>query len=175
MDQQRRRLLAALVATGGLARLHRRDEPPRERQGGLGLEGADRVSENGGARQHVAGDGEGWPKRVATPVDARGTRVSSEAALPVHGVQLAVIAACIRRGEAADGLLGAQPGFEQRQPLRAVERVDEGLRSDGADPGPDVRHHRAHGEEAGGDDDADAPRRRVFGDDRPGHGHSFRH
>ena len=58
LDHQRRRLLAALVAAGGFAGLHRRDQPLRKRQGGVGGKGSRGVVKHGRAGQHVAGERE---------------------------------------------------------------------------------------------------------------------
>ena len=70
MDQQRRRLLAALVAAGGFAGLHRRDQPLRKRQVGVGDIGLRGVVEHGGARQHVAGNRKAVALDMSAPVDA---------------------------------------------------------------------------------------------------------
>jgi len=57
MNQQRRRLLAALVAARGLAGLHGCDQPLRKGKAGIGDKGLRGLVEHGCARQHVAGDG----------------------------------------------------------------------------------------------------------------------
>ena len=82
VDQQRRRLRAALVAAGRLAGPHGRQQAPREGQRALGLVGADRLGQHGRPGQHVAGDGVGLAQLMAAPVDAGGTRVGGEPALP---------------------------------------------------------------------------------------------
>ena len=80
VDQQRGRLLAALVAARGLARLQRGDQPARERQRGVRRVGLRGLGDHRGTGQHVAGDREVLAGRVAAPVDAGLAGVRRDAA-----------------------------------------------------------------------------------------------
>ena len=76
---KRGRLLAALVAAGGLAGLHRRDQPARERQCGVGEIGRRGVVEHARAREHVAGNGKSIAVNMSVPVDAGRPGVGGDA------------------------------------------------------------------------------------------------
>src|SRR3954470_4910428 len=70
IDQQRRRLLAALVAARGIAGAQRRDQTPRERQLLLRGIGSCGLVEHPGTGQHVAGDRKPTALEMAAPADA---------------------------------------------------------------------------------------------------------
>src|SRR4029079_19654305 len=95
MDQECCRLLAALVAARGLARMHRRDQPLRERQFGAGDIAFRGVVVHGSAGQHVAGNREALAPDMPAPVDAVTPRMCSNAAPGVHDMQLPAFTAAI--------------------------------------------------------------------------------
>ena len=70
VDQQRGRLLAALVAARRFARLHGGDQPARERQRRVGAIGGGGVVEHARPGQHVAGEREALARDVPAPIDA---------------------------------------------------------------------------------------------------------
>src|SRR5438477_3267290 len=53
--------------------------------------------------------------------------------------------------------------------MDTVERIDQRLSGDAAEPRCDMRYARAHGEKLGSDRDAEISSRLVAGDDRPSH------
>ena len=69
-DQQRRRLLAALVAARGLAGLHRRDQSFGEGQIAARVVGLRRILDHLGAGQHVARDRKAVAGDLPAPLDA---------------------------------------------------------------------------------------------------------
>ncbi len=87
-DEQRGRLLAALVAARGLAGGERRQQALGERQPRARVVDARRFGEHLRARQHVAGDGILVAGDVAAPVDAGAAGVRGRAALAIDHVQL---------------------------------------------------------------------------------------
>ena len=101
----------ALVTAGGLPRQHRRDQAPRERHGRLHLVRTDGFREDHRADQHIAGNREGPAYLMAAPVDAGGARVSREATVPVHDMELAVVPAFVGRGELGNNVLRAHASF----------------------------------------------------------------
>ena len=169
MDQQRRRLLAALVAAGGLAGMHRRDQPLRERQFGVGDIGFRGVVEHGGAGQHVAGNREAVALDMPAPVDAFAPGMRGDAALGVHDVQLPAFTAAIAGNQGFDDIAGFAPFVQQLDAVDAVIGIDQRLGCDAADAGGDVRHARADGEEFRCDRDAELAGCGIAGDDRPSH------
>ena len=161
IDQQRRRLLAALVAAGSLARAHRRDQALREGQCCVLDISLRRLVQNLRARQHVAGDGEAVACNVAAPVDALLAGMRGDAALYIHDVQLPAFAALIGRKQRRDNLLRALAVLQQPDAIDAVIGIDQRLRRDTAETGRDVRHPRADREEFGRDRDPELGWRRL--------------
>jgi hypothetical protein len=106
---------------------------------------------------------------VTAPVDAGSTSVGREPVLPVHYVQLAIVAALIVPREQGDNFGGAVSLGSQLQAARAIVRIDEGLARHRADSGRDIRDNRAYREETRRHCYADAARAFVRGDDRPRH------
>ena len=106
VDQKCGRLLAALVAAGGLARLHRRDQPLRKGQAGVGDIGFRSLIEHGGAGQHVAGNREAVALDMSAPVDAFLAGMRGDAALRVHDVQLPAFAAIVGGNQGFDDIAG---------------------------------------------------------------------
>ena len=105
VDQQRGRLLAALVAAGGFAGLHRRDQPLREGQGWRWRRRRCAVSSStAGAGQHVAGDRKAVALDVPAPVDAVAPRMGGDAAAGVHDVKLPALAAGVGGDQRVDDL-----------------------------------------------------------------------
>src|SRR3970040_501192 len=88
MDDQRRRLLAALVAGGGFARLERRDQPLGEGQGKRGFRGSGRFLNYFFVGEHVARHGVAVSGPCAAPVDALCPSVLADAAGGVDHVEL---------------------------------------------------------------------------------------
>ena len=165
---QRGGLLAALVAAGGLARLQRGDQAARERQRGIRGVGLRGLLDHGGARQHVAGDREALAGRVAAPVDAGRAGMRRDAAVAIHDVDLAVVAAFVAFGQDLDDLLGRHFVLQEHQAVRAIERIDQRLRGDRADARLNERHAAADREILGGDRDAEGAGG-IAGDEGPGH------
>ena len=169
VDAQRRRLLAALVAAGALAGLHRRDQSLGERQAGAGGIGGDRRVEHVGAGEHVAGDAEVLVHAMAAPLDALLAGVGRGASPCADHVQLALRPALVGVGQPGDDFFRRDAVGEQVDAGRTVERIHQRLRRQRADRAPRVDAERADGEEAARDGDAEAAVG-VAGDDRPGHG-----
>src|SRR5205085_10402735 len=95
IDEERRRLLAALVAAGRLAGLVGRDQAAREWQAGVRDVSLGGFGDDGGAGQHVAGDREALARRRAAPVDAVLAGMRRDAAGRIHDVDLAMLAALV--------------------------------------------------------------------------------
>ncbi len=168
MDAQRRGLLAALVAAGGLARGHRREQALGERLAGGGDERLGGRLQDGGAGEHVAGDAEVVVQLMAAPIDAVRSGVSRGEAARADEMQLALGAAIVGVGEAGHDLFGRDAVGEQLESRRAIERIHKRLRRQRADRAPRVHAECADGEEAARDRDAEAAVG-VTRDDRPGH------
>ena len=88
VDQQRRRLLAALVAACGLAGAHRRDQALRERQSFICDVGRRRIVQHAGAGEHVAGYRKTFALDVPAPIDAFGAGIGRDTAAGIHDVKL---------------------------------------------------------------------------------------
>src|SRR5438067_13270398 len=102
MDDERRGLLAALVAARGFARFERRDQAlGKGTRAGLLIRSRG-FPQHPFVRQHVAGDGITLARERAAPLDARRARVLADAALDVDDVELALLASFIRGGQALD-------------------------------------------------------------------------
>jgi hypothetical protein len=85
--------------------------------------------------------------------------------LPVHDVQLAMIAPVVVSNQGSDHIFSGHPGSEQGQAPGAVMGIGERLRRDGSSPGLDMGNQRAHGKVLAGNDDPNAPSRCVASDD----------
>src|SRR5436190_6595709 len=168
IDQERGRLLAALVAAGGFAGLERGNQPFAEcaRRGLIRTRG---FADDSLVREHVAGDGITIARHGAAPVDALTSGVLAEAAVGIDDVQLALLAAFVGCGEALHHLGCRHAGPQERKALGAVVRIDEGLGGERADTALRVRAERAGGEKAGGDGDAERAARAIARNDRPRH------
>ena len=170
VDQKRRRLLAALVAAGGFAGLHRRDQALCERQR---LRWRHRPSRCRRARRR-------------RPACCRRSRSRRPATCPHQSTQSRPVCAAMRppasmmcscrlsRPSSAAIRVstisrGAASLAQQLQAVDAVIGIDQRLRRDAADAGGDMRHARADGEELGRDRDAELAGGVIAGDDRPGH------
>ena len=169
VDDERRRLLAALVAAGGLAGRHRVEEAQRERLRADALRTPPPLSSSTrGPGEHVAGERVAASGAMAAPVDARAARVRGDASGVVDHVQLPVVAARVRGGQRAHdvrGIVAARHGLERG---RRVERIDERLGRERADAACRVRAQRADGKEPARDGDAEGSAR-IARDDGPGH------
>ena len=108
VDQERRRLLAALVAAGGLAGSHRRDQPLREWQVFARDIARGRIVQHPGAGQHVAGDREAGVLDVPAPVDAFASGMGGDAAAGIHDVELPAGAAAVGGDQARDDVARAR-------------------------------------------------------------------
>jgi len=106
----------------------------------------------------------------AAPVDAACPGVMADAPFGVDHVQLAMGAAFVRRSKAPHDLIGGNPFAQQREALRAVVRIHEGLGRERADAALGVGAQGADREEAGRDADAEGARSRITRDDGPRHG-----
>jgi hypothetical protein len=169
VDHERCRLPAALVAAGGLTRLHRGDQPDGKRQVGVGRIGRRHVVEDARAGEHVAGNRKVFALAMSAPADTGCARMRGDAAMSVHHVNLAVIASVVRREQDPDHVCGRNFVAQQAKSVDTVERIEQGLGGDRPDPGFDERHTGAHGEEFRRDRDAAPSGLPVAGDDRPGH------
>src|SRR5687767_1309379 len=107
-EQERRRLLAALVAAGGLAGLQRGEQPLRERQVGGLLVDARRFAHYLRPGEHVAGHRVATPGDGAAPVDALLAGVLADAPARVHHMHLALLAAVVGGDQAPHHLGGRQ-------------------------------------------------------------------
>src|SRR5688572_5220323 len=146
-DEQRRRLLAALVAARGFARLERCDQAL-----GKGLlafpEGAGRLLDHPGVGEHVARHRETLARDGAAPLDAACAGVLADPAFRIDDVQLPMVAAFVGRGEVAHDLGRGHACAQQIEPVLAVEGVDQRLRGKRTDAALGVRAERADREEA---------------------------
>ena len=169
VDDERRGLLAALVAAGRLARREGGEQPLGERQASGVTVGGGAGLEHLGPGEHVAGDAEVVVEEMAAPLDA---------ALAGEGGRLAVRRSrcswrCARPGVGVGqgpGHVDRRPAFgEQVERRRTVERIEQRLGGDRADAAPRVQAERADREEAARDRDAE-PAFVVAPEDRPCHG-----
>src|SRR4051794_34980638 len=112
VDPQRRRLLAALVAAGGLTGLERGDQSLGEWTARL-FEGARGLADHALVRQHVAGDRIAITGEHAAPIDALGAGVLPDAAGGVNQVELAMVAAVVGGRHAFHHLGRAHAGAQQ--------------------------------------------------------------
>ena len=107
------RLLAALVAAGGLARRERRDQPAGERFLLRRLERMRGRRDDVGPGQHVAGYRHARPHHVAAPLDAARAGMHRDRAAGVVHVKLALVGALVRRDEMIDHRLRRHPLAQQ--------------------------------------------------------------
>src|SRR5579885_2640804 len=97
VDFERRRLLAALVAAGSLARVERADQALGEGQMSARFESGGSPLDHRRARQHVASDRETRLDQVTAPLDAAAAGVRGSEAGTVKHVQLPHLAALVAR------------------------------------------------------------------------------
>src|SRR5258706_1159434 len=168
MDEERGRLLAALVAAGGLARFQRRDEAFSERFPGL-LISARGFPDDALVGEHVACHRIAIARERAAPVDALLPGVLADHAACVDDMELALLATFVRRDEAFHGLGCTHAGAQELEALPSVVRIHQRLGGKRADAATHMRAERARGEEARRDGDAECAARVVAGDDRPRH------
>jgi len=95
--------------------------------------------------------------------------VLPDAAIGIDDVELALLAAFIRRGQALDDLCSRDAGAQQLEALAAIVRVHERLGRERADAALRMRAERAGGEEARRDGDAECAAPRIARDDGPRH------
>src|SRR6267142_3642804 len=152
MDDERRRLLAALVAARGFARFERRDQPFREWTA-RSLIRACGLADDALIGEHISGDGIPVTRQRAAPLDAGGSGVLADMALGVDDVQLAVLASVIRGGQAHDNFRRCDARAQQFQTLACVVRINQRLRRERAHAASRVRAQRAGGEKARRDGD----------------------
>src|SRR6266850_1306149 len=169
MNQQRRRLFSPLVAAGGLAGLERGEQPFGKGALARRLIGARRFADHPFVRQHVAGHRVAVARDGAAPLDAARAGVLPDAAIGIDDVELALLAAFIRRGQALDDLCSWDAGAQELEALAAIVRVDQRLGRERADAALRMRAERAGGEEARRDGDAERAARRIARDDGPRH------
>jgi hypothetical protein len=160
MNEQGRRLPAALVAARGFAGLERCNEALSERRFRL-PEGSRRFLNDFLIQKHVAGHGKAFSRNRPAPVDAGGPRVLADAARCIDDVELPVLAPFVRRREPLHHLRGGHPRAKQLESLPAVMRIDQRLRRERADAALRVRAQGADREEAGRDGDAEGAARRI--------------
>ncbi len=167
VDQERRRLLATLVATGRFAGLQGGDQAARQRQVVPLAHGA-RPSRRDhlGAGQHVAGDRHVLADPMAAPGHTLGTGMGRELRIGAHDMDPAMLATGIGCRQDAHQIGRADTFADQPQPVWPVERVEERLGADCPLCGRDVGHAGAYGKELGGDRDGDAAALLVVEDDR---------
>src|SRR3954471_10432127 len=165
--EQRRRLLAALVAAGGVARRERGDETFAECASGLS-EGFCCCLEDCRTGQHVARHGKCLSGELSAPIDACLARMRRDCAVAIDKVKLTVIPAFVLADDARHDLRSGNTLGEQIQGFRTIVRIDEGLGADDADAGAPMGAVRADGEEPAGHRDAEGAVR-VPRDDGPGH------
>src|SRR5215203_1158212 len=106
---------------------------------------------------------------MTAPRHALGPRMRGEAAVAVHDVKLAVLAAGIRLAEEADHVLRRDALAQEREATAAMEGVRQGLACHRARPDLDRRHTRPDGKELRRDRDAHGAAGLIPRDDRPGH------
>ena len=168
LDAQRGGLLAALVAAGGFARGHRRQQALGQRQARGSKIGVGRGCQHLRAGQHVAGDAETVEQLVAAPVDAGCAGVGRTRADAGQHMELPVLASGIARRQRGHDLGRRVTCRQQGQAGPTVQRVHQGLRGQRAHAALAVWAERADGEESAGDCQAKAALG-VARQDRPGH------
>ena len=164
IDQERRRLFAALVSARGFAGAHRRDQALREGQRLVRDVGFRGVVQHPGAGKHVAGNREILSLDVSAPVDTFAAGMGGDAAAGVHDVKLPALVTAIRRNQGLDDVARRSPFTQQLQTVDAVIWIDQRLRRDTAKTGGDVRHAGAHCEEPCRDRNAELAGCVVSGD-----------
>ena len=122
INQQRGRLLAALVAAGGFARPHRRDQPARKRQGRIGEIGCRGVVEYARPRKHVAGDGKPVAMDMAVPLNAGRPGMGGDAAACVDDMELTMVAPGIGGDQCLDNDAPACP--RAASAIRCCRKMD---------------------------------------------------
>src|SRR5574341_1295510 len=163
-DEERRRLLAALVAARGLAGLQRGDQALGKRLLRC-LVGARGLLDHLFAGEHVARDRKTVAGARPAPIDAFRAGVLADAALGIDDVQLAMVAALVGRGQVLDQLRRGHARAQQVEPVPAVEGIDQRLRRERAHAALGVRAERADGKKARRDRDPERPVR-IARDDR---------
>src|SRR3954447_24199903 len=126
VDPQRRRLLAAPVAAGGLTGLERGDQLFGERTARFFV-GARRFADYPLVREHVAGDRIAVAGDRAAPFDALRAGVLPDASGHVDDVELAVVATMVRGRHPFHHLARRHARAQQLEATRSVVRVDERL------------------------------------------------
>src|SRR5437660_8038266 len=170
MDDERRGLLAALVAACGFARDERRDQAlGKGTRAGLLIRSRG-FPQHPFVRQHVARDRIAIAGERAAPVDAGRARVLAHAALDVDDVELALLASFIRGGQALDHFGRRDSRAQELEALGSVVRIDQRLGRERTDAASCMRAQRASCEEARRDGDAERAARRIARDDGPRHG-----
>jgi len=134
MDEERSRLLAALVPSRRLARAHRADEPARKRQAVIRNVSRRRIFQDARTRQHVAGKREVATGTMPAPAHAGWPGMGGAMSGRIHHVDLTVIAARIICDEARNDLIDGRACAQQVQPIRAVQQVNQSLGSNGTHP-----------------------------------------
>ncbi len=138
LDAQRRRLLAALVATGRLTRLHGADQAQRQRLPGTGGKGLGSGFDHARPGQHVASHTDIVLQQVAAPADTCAAGVGSTRAPGWQHMQLALGLAGVGADKRAHHRRSREALRQKRQPLRAIQRVHQGLGCNCSRPGPGV-------------------------------------
>src|SRR6185503_6140801 len=169
VDEQRRRLLAALVAARRFAGVEGGKQAFGKRLV-RAFEGFRGLADHALVGEHVAGHGITLARKRAAPVDALPAGVLADAAGGIDHMELALLAAFVGRGQAPDDFRRGNAVSQQLEALRPVVRVHQGLGRERADAALRVRAERADGEEARRDRHAEGAARGIARDDRPGHG-----
>ena len=145
--EQRRRLLAAAIASCRLRRVEAREQPLRERlvrrRGERFRQRVDRrLGHEDVSLRRVARAG-----AAAGPFEATAARERRAAAVSIDDAELPLVSAVVGRRERVHDVLRAPSVAEERQPLGAVTRIRVRLRRDRADVRFRPRDDAAHREE----------------------------
>ena len=124
VDEERRRLLAALVAARGLARVERREQPLGERQRGVRLVRRGGLGDHLRAGEHVAGDRVAVARAMPAPVDARAAGVRRGAPSRVDHVELARLAAFVGADVSTRTTSAGGHAFGEQVETRAARSAD---------------------------------------------------
>ncbi len=164
-DEERRRLLAAPIATGRLRRGEALEQALREST----VACLERLGERVDRRprdEDVSLRGVPGTRPPAGPLEAAGAGVARADALAVDHSDLTLLAAVVGLGQRRDHLLRGAALPQERESLGPVTRVRVGLRGDRADLCLGPGHDRADGEKLRLDGDSPLLRRDIAGDDR---------